>query len=81
MGDGEHNEGEAVNMKAFEAIGLVVCVSVAVAVLSLLLAFPFMWAWNYVMPNVFGLPTVGWLGSFCLLWVAHQVLPSRVIKQ
>jgi len=67
-------------MKAFEVIGITVIVGIVVAVLSLALAFPFMWAWNYIMPTVFGLPQIGWLGSFCLLWIAHQVLPSKIIE-
>lgn len=68
-------------MKAFEAIGFMIVLSVVIAVLSLAMAFPFMWAWNYAMTSVFGLPKIGWLTSFCLLWVAHQVLPKNVIEK
>lgn len=67
-------------MKAFEAIGLLVVLTFVVAALSLLLAFPFMWAWNYIIPTVFGLPKIGWLGAFCLLWVSHAIFPSRVVN-
>lgn len=68
-------------MKVFEAIGLVIVLSITVAALSLVMAFPFMWAWNYAMTSVFGLPEIGWLTSFCLIWVAHQVLPKSVVKK
>jgi hypothetical protein len=68
-------------VKAFEAIGLVIVLGITVAALSLVMAFPFMWAWNYAMTSVFGLPKIGWLTSFCLLWVSHQVLPKNVIQK
>lgn len=61
-----------------EKIGLMVVVMFVVAAMSLLRAFPFMWAWNVAMVHVFGLPAIGWLQSFCLLWVAHQLAPTRV---
>ncbi len=35
----------------FGVIGLVVLIMV-------LLAFPVMWIWNYVMPDIFGLPQI-----------------------
>lgn len=68
-------------MKAFEAIGLVIVLGITIAALSLVMALPFMWAWNYAMTSVFGLPKIGWLTSFCLIWVAHQVLPKSFVKK
>jgi hypothetical protein len=67
-------------MKTFETIGIVMCVGALVAILSLVLAFPFMWTWNYIMPTVFGLPIIDWLGAFCLLWISHQIFPSKVVS-
>lgn len=38
--------------------------------LGLLMAFPIMWMWNYVMPDVFGLPLINvwqaFWGSFLI---------------
>ena len=68
-------------MKAFETIGIVMCVALLIAILSLVMAFPFMWAWNYIIPTLFGLPKIGWLGAFCLLWISHQILPKQVISK
>ena len=36
---------------------------------NLLVAFPLKWAWNYVVPNLFGLPELTWGTAFCLLIV------------
>ena len=37
-----------------------------VVVLGLLIAFPVMWLWNYVMPDIFGLPTIVFWQAFAL---------------
>lgn len=38
-----------------------------VVVLSALMALPFMWLWNGLMPDIFGLKTLGFLQSWGLL--------------
>lgn len=38
--------------------------------LDLILAWPLMWAWNHVIPGMFGLHPVTYWQSFCLLVVA-----------
>jgi hypothetical protein len=67
-------------MKELENAVVSVFLFIILAIIYLLLAFPFMWAWNYIMPIVFELPTIGWLGSFCLLWMSAQILPPRIIS-
>ena len=37
---------------------LVVAVILIAAVASLIVAFPFRWWWNWLMPNIFGLPEI-----------------------
>lgn len=45
-------------MKILEAIGFLVSLVITVAVVACLLAFPVMWLWNWLMPYLFGLPTI-----------------------
>ncbi len=44
--------------------------------LALILALPFMWAWNYVMPYMFGLKTLTWLQAFCMSVVFSVLFKS-----
>lgn len=53
----------------FNGIGIFIFGTIIMAVFDLLWAFPVMWAWNYVMPYLFGLPELNWLMSFCLLFI------------
>ena len=38
-------------------------------VVDLILTIPMKFAWNYVMPYLFGLPEVGYLRIFLLMWL------------
>ena len=64
--------------KLVTLVGTVVLAAlvVVVAILgtSVLLAYPLKWAWNYVMPSVFNLPSIGALEAFCLTWVAGTLI-------
>ncbi len=48
----------------------------AIAALMLLLTFPIMWLWNWLMPEIFGLPAIGVWHALGLLVLCH-VLFSR----
>lgn len=43
--------------------GLIAFVAL-IFVLGMIMAFPIMWMWNYVMPDVFGLPQINVWQSF-----------------
>lgn len=45
---------------------------------SLLMAIPFMYAWDYVMPYLFGLKELTLLQAFCLLFVSSSLIKSSL---
>jgi hypothetical protein len=48
----------------------------AVQVISWLLSIIlFRWAWNWLMPIKFGLPTLSFIESFVLIFIAHILIP------
>lgn len=56
---------------------LVVAGALAVGLgISLLFAFPVEWAWNYVMPTLFGLKEIDWGQAFCLNFLASTLIKS-----
>lgn len=51
-------------------VGIVVALVALVIVMSLVMALPTMLLWNYLMPTIFGLKTIGfwqalWLNVLC----------------
>lgn len=67
--------------KFLETIGFLVLAFVVIAGASLLMAWPFVWTWNYAVPQVFGLPRIGYWEAFCLLWVANSVFPPKILEK
>lgn len=54
----------------FETVGKWVCALIVglaiVFVFAVLVAFPVMWLWNWVMPDIFGLPVITFWQAFGL---------------
>ena len=46
-------------------------------VISLIFTWPTMWLWNYLMPKIFGLPTLTFWQTFVLQVLASCFLPNR----
>lgn len=44
--------------------------------LGLLFAWPVMWCWNYVMPDVFGLPTIDYWHAFWMKFLFFLLIPT-----
>jgi len=42
-----------------------------ITVMVLVLTYPTMWLWNYVMPQVFGLPYISFWQTLALLFLAQ----------
>lgn len=40
-----------------------------------------MWLWNWLMPEIFGLPEITWLQALGLYYFAHLLSPVKTIKQ
>ena len=71
--------GEMVGKVVIVMVGAAAVLLLAILLgvgLNLIFAIPFMWAWNYVMPALFGLKTIGFLQSFCLLFVSGMLFKS-----
>lgn len=66
-------------MKLYERILYFQGMLIITAILDLLWAFPIKWAWNYVMPYLFGLPTITWLHSFLLLIILNSLWRIQIV--
>jgi TRAP-type C4-dicarboxylate transport system permease small subunit len=62
-------------MKAIMAILSLVALAI---VASALWAIVVAWCWNYTMPYLFHLPTIGYLRAFCLCLLATVFFKSSV---
>lgn len=63
-------------MKAikFGVAGIILIVITLIILWSALIAFLFMVAWNFVMPELFNLPTLGFVQAWALMFVLHMLL-------
>lgn len=39
--------------------------------IGLIVSLPIMWLWNWLMPEIFGLPTISFLQSIGLILLSH----------
>lgn len=62
--------------KVAKAVGTVVLVAILVAGVGLIAAFPIKWAWNAVIPYLFGLPVLTWGKAWCLNFLAGCLIRS-----
>ena len=53
---------------AVVAFGTIIGVAL---IIGLLIAFPIMCAWNWLMPVVFGLPTIGFWQAWVMMFLAN----------
>lgn len=68
-----------ITLVKFLGVGLTAIVGVIIV--SLIIALPFMLAWNYVMPAVFGLKTISWLQSWCLIAISTVLFKNTNSKE
>lgn len=59
--------------KAVAGAALLFCI---LCIGSIIAAFPLKWAWNGVVPGVFGLKEIGFWEAFCLTWLSGILLKS-----
>ena len=52
----------------------------AILGLSFLLSFPVMLLWNFLMPKIFGLITLTWFESWCLMILAGFLFKSSSVS-
>jgi len=53
-------------------------VGLTITGIAICMALPLMWAWNYVVPTLFGLSEIGFWQAFALHWVAGALIKSTV---
>lgn len=63
-------------MKATKAglAGIILLIITIIILWSAFIAFLFMVAWNFVMPELFNLPTLGFIQAWAFMFVIHMVL-------
>lgn len=62
--------------KLTKAIGLIIAGIATVAIVILILGFPTMWLWNWLMPEIFGLPTINFWQAIGLMFLSYLILPK-----
>lgn len=62
------------------ATAVITVIGIALLVM-VVLTLPTMWLWNYVMPNVFGLPSISILETMALLVLAEIFFKSNSNKK
>lgn len=62
-------------------IGVIVLVTILVGLWGLLWSFPLMWAWNYVMPPMFGLKTITYWQMFSLYFILTSLWKITTVSK
>jgi hypothetical protein len=67
-------------MKLINAIGVILggmfVIIVALFLGGIILSFPIMWLWNWLMPELFDLQTIGYWQSFGLFYLSGLLFRS-----
>ena len=63
-------------------IGMVIALLgvLVIGVFALLFALPVMWLWNWLMPAIFGLPTIGFLQTLGLLILSGLLVKGSSVS-
>ena len=64
--------------KIISVVGIGIMGLFIILLIAFVLAFPLMICWNYAMPHVFGLPTISFLHSLCLMVVSGSLIKSSL---
>ena len=55
-----------------------VTIAIAIVVIGFLLIWPLTWAWNFVMPDIFGLPEITYWQMFVLYMLCQFLFRANV---
>lgn len=61
-------------------VGLVVTVFVVAFLLGMVMAWPVMWIWNYMMPDLFGMPELTYWQAFWGSFMAKLIFPNNSVS-
>ena len=59
-----------------KALGAIFAGLAVIVIVILILGFPTMWLWNWLMPEIFGLPTIGFWQAIGLMFLSYLILPK-----
>ena len=67
---------------ANDVVFVILTAAIVALALGMLFAFPIMFLWNYLMPDIFGLPTITFWQAFWLKVLTAFMVPSPIqVKQ
>lgn len=68
---------DAIIEKACEIFIIVLIIVAILFAVTSVFAFPFMWLWNYLMPDIFGLPELAyWKAYWLMIFVGFFFVPG-----
>lgn len=59
-------------------VGTWLTITLFVVVIGFLLVWPLVWMWNFVMPDLFGVPTITYWQMFCLYMLIQCLFKLNV---
>ena len=59
-----------------KALGAIFSGIIVFAIAILILGFPTMWLWNWLVPKIFGLPTINFWEAIGLMFLSYMLLPK-----
>lgn len=58
-------------------VGVILTVLLVAFLLGMLMAWPVMWIWNYMMPELFGVPVITYWQAFWGSFMVKLIFPSH----
>ena len=59
-------------------VGTWLTIAIFVTIIGFLLVWPLVWMWNFVMPDLFGVPTITYWQMFCLYMLIQCLFKLNV---
>ena len=72
------------NLDVATKIGVALAAILIAGILSVIMAFPVKWLWNWLMPEIFGLPVISVLQAWGMSMLSSLLLkpsPTKVEKK
>jgi hypothetical protein len=72
------------NLDVATKIGVALAAILITGILSVIMAFPVKWLWNWLMPEIFGLPVISVLQAWGMSMLSSLLLkpsPTKVEKK
>ncbi len=60
-------------------VGMIVLIFVIAFLVGMVMAWPLMWIWNWMMPDLFDLPTITYWQAFWGSFMAKLIFPNSAV--